>query len=612
MRHPLSKCFPVALALLPGLVGGCAEDPSYFLRWKIAPIDDASAAREPDSARICTEVGLGQLRLSTYKAGTNVLADERLVPCAAPEFPDDPRPGPELEDGDYDVRLEALRDTGGIWEREFCAASQIPAMWDPQVPINKGDPDDEDGALHCDYRDVALSCYAPPDGCVAGFGCRCRTADEQLGPDEKKDTDDDLDPCDGGSECSSADICVAPSCEGGAGCKCRDPGNDPVCDAGNECIDKVCVPTDDGECGDVQSYCDLEPSRPRVVRRWYCQFAWDETSVTITEDDKPELDPFLLVAPPQCDDGVDNDADGLTDLGDPACLRDPLGGHEIDDKALSSIAASVTFLDGNPNVKCAGIGIGRVHLELDDGVNEPELIGDVSCEAPLTAFPSFSRALPAGTYSLRAIGIQAGTEDVPASAPVVSEPFEVDADTGAFFKATLDIGADDLLEPLDSPIRLFFQFQNTQDLTRGCMPASGVGGDVVLDRVVFSVLEPDGDGWAPIADHAALMFDLGGLNPDVGANEISIDCPNGPISSTSVGWGVYAVSARAQTTGTACFDLPDTEPFQLAPGDDTNTVTLPRIYEGDPEMPPMACIECDDDNDCAGELDCVAGVCGGP
>jgi hypothetical protein len=260
-------------------------------------------------------------------------------------------------------------------------------------------------------------------------------------------------------------------------------------------------------------------------------------------------------------------------------------------------------------VNCAGIGIGRVHLELDDGTNEPELIGDVSCETPVTSFPSVSRPLPAGEYVLRVIGIQAGTEDVPATVPVESAPFEIAADTGSFVPMVFDIGGEDLLEPLESPLRLSFTYQDTDDRTRACEPAIGVGGNVVLDRVTFSILEPDGDEWKAVSDHAALMFDIGDLNPNVENEQITIDCPNGPLYSASVSWGAYAVSAVAETGGNACFDLPATEPFQLAPGDDTNLVVLPRIFEGDPKMPPMACIECENDNDCGGELACVAGVC---
>lgn len=587
------------------LATGCTEDPSYYLRWKIASIEGTGDPREPDNARICADVGLGQLRLSTYEAGTNVLADRRLIPCASPEFPDGSHPGPELEEGDYDVVLEAVRDTGDVWVREFCSPSQVPELWDPQVPAGPNAPDDVDGTLRCEYRDIPLSCYDPGDDCTAGsFGCRCRTEKEQM---------EEGDPaCDGGNDCTN-DQCLPPDCEGAAGCACRDPGDDPVCDDGNACLDGHCVPSDDGLCGDVQSYCALEPSRPAMVRRWYCQYAADTAQVTIAGDNKPRLDDFVLVSPPQCDDGVDNDADGLTDLGDPACLLSPLVGHEIDDKALSSISVSVSFLDQNPNVNCPGIGIGRLHLELDDGSGDPEQIGDISCDTPTASFPSVSRALPEGEYVLRVTGIQSGTEDVPATTPKESAPFQVDADTGTFVKTTIDIGPDDLLTPLDDPARLLFKYQGSENQTRSCTPYPGVGGDLVVGRVEFVMLERSGDDWVEM-DPAALMFDIADLTPSVDGNRITIDCPGKPVVSAGLSWGNYAVAARALEldSATACFEITDMEPFRLAPGDDANEVVLPRLLEGDPALPPAACVDCEDDGDCAGGVPCIDGVCEGP
>jgi hypothetical protein len=287
-------------------------------------------------------------------------------------------------------------------------------------------------------------------------------------------------------------------------------------------------------------------------------------------------------------------------------------GHEVDDKALSSIAVSVTFLDANPNVNCPGIGIGRLHLELDDGSGEPELIGDVSCDTPTTSFPSVSRALTEGDYVLRVTGIEAGSEDVAATDPVESEPFHVDPDTGAFVKTTLDIGASDLLVPLESPIGLFFSYQGTEEFTRGCTPASGFG-ELDVARVAFVMFERNGDAWEPM-DPLALMFDLADFNANIMGSTITIDCPNKPIYSQSLSWGDYAVAASAREGDllTTCFELSDTDPYRLAPGDDANGVVLPRVFEGDPPLPPAACVDCQTDADCGGGNACVDGVCGGP
>ena len=109
--------------------GGCQEDPSFHLSWKLADLDDSQDPDDlPDleSALQCSEHGLGQLRLSTFVPETGLLVDQRTYPCYPQGFPDELADGPELEPGTYLVRLEGLRDTGEVWERKFCSEKDIP------------------------------------------------------------------------------------------------------------------------------------------------------------------------------------------------------------------------------------------------------------------------------------------------------------------------------------------------------------------------------------------------------------------------------------------------------------------------------------------------------
>ena len=198
--------------------------------------------------------------------------------------------------------------------------------------------------------------------------------------------------------------------------------------------------------------------------------------------------------PPECDDGVDNDADGLTDLNDQACLLSPLFGKEEDEKDLTLINIDVTYFDDNPNINCPGIGIGRLSLRLDRGDGFEE-IAEASCNAPVTTFEPVTLALDEGEYPVEVIGIKAGTEDEPATVSKLpldemGQPTSliVKPDQGAFLKSTIDIGPDDLLEPLVGKLRMKFSFQQAEGLIwAACQNPPGGG---LLDGTE----DPDMDG----------------------------------------------------------------------------------------------------------------------
>ncbi|PCC74537.1 hypothetical protein SAMN02745121_06902 [Nannocystis exedens] len=116
-----ARLAPLALATVAA--AGCAEDPSFWVRWRLQPPEQAEAA-ELVSVDQCTELGISGIRVSTRDQG-NALLDEREFPCFPSGFEDrDARaPGPEVGAGTYSVTVTAL----GRRAVQFCADEPAPA-----------------------------------------------------------------------------------------------------------------------------------------------------------------------------------------------------------------------------------------------------------------------------------------------------------------------------------------------------------------------------------------------------------------------------------------------------------------------------------------------------
>lgn len=113
-----ARLAPLALASVAAV--GCAEDPSFWVRWRLQPLTDVDV-REPRglvSVDQCSQLGISRIRIST-RDGADTLIDEREFPCFPAGF-DDPEaraPGPEVGAGAYSVTVTALGRRGV----QFCA-----------------------------------------------------------------------------------------------------------------------------------------------------------------------------------------------------------------------------------------------------------------------------------------------------------------------------------------------------------------------------------------------------------------------------------------------------------------------------------------------------------
>jgi hypothetical protein len=116
---------------------GCAEDPSFSVRWQLGRSADDIATLT--SVAQCTELGISRMRITTRKADSVI--DEREFPCFPQGFDDveAAAPGPEVGPGTYAVTVTALGHRG------------VPYT-DPGAP-----PADEESGGESDEGDVIAS-----------------------------------------------------------------------------------------------------------------------------------------------------------------------------------------------------------------------------------------------------------------------------------------------------------------------------------------------------------------------------------------------------------------------------------------------------------------------
>lgn len=105
----------LAPVLLLALTGGCSEDPSFSVRWRLHPYTETEPtdAKPLISVDQCTELGISQIRVTTRNAVGDVV-DEREFPCFPRGFDDEDAvaPGPAVGPGTYSVILTALGRRG--------------------------------------------------------------------------------------------------------------------------------------------------------------------------------------------------------------------------------------------------------------------------------------------------------------------------------------------------------------------------------------------------------------------------------------------------------------------------------------------------------------------
>jgi hypothetical protein len=362
------------------------------------------------------------------------------------------------------------------------------------------------------------------------------------------------------------------------------------------------------ECRPNELVCDCQ--RLVVVAAGSSASEADATHATVVEEGATAALPeFVLVPPPQCIDGIDNDRDGLVDVGDPSCNVDFGDGSEGVPVGVTELRLELSLLDDNPAVSCASVPLRRLRLGYvsgDGGEGDAtEVVLEEPCdlEAPYLA----SLRLPAGMAVFSAVGLDSGGEPV-----TVAKVFEATiSPIGGTVQQSIDFGPEDFLEPIVRELRAapgyVSELGRQAKLRYSCAPPSLVPGEPAtrgtLTIAGLRVHVLNGHG-GPL-DTPATLDD--GMVLD-GQNVI--ECTSSVVTAP-LEWGGFTMAIEALSAeGEVCFSNLGA-PVLMSPGG-VSGLFLPRVYGTDGTVP-ASCHDCETDAECGleGELFCVDNVCQG-
>lgn len=364
--------------------------------------------------------------------------------------------------------------------------------------------------------------------------------------------------------------------------------------------------------------------------------------------DDPAPVEVVLVAPPQCDDGIDNDLDGKVDGKDPGCLVPPAVGATADSESAENGVAlfrpSVSFLD-NEAVKPFNVGVDYVLLEVEVEVEvegQPgtqtqwiefaeiadwELdLGEWPFGVPLLSFdPGLYDALNT-EFPGRATALGASHQ---ALTQAIDFSFTVNEEQVGFVTDHFDFTGDRFIDPIVAPLRLSLGLRLGADDISVCelngygdLDDDGLVDDpIALERVWVRVRDADDQ----LLDAATLALTgnayAGGMITPVDEADgwVSFECPASNVTSAPLQWGSYRIEIDGRIAGESCFALPELDNGTaqgLAPQPvDAQELYLDRLPEGG-GAPPAACTECNLLNidevgakRCDGANVCEDGIC---
>jgi hypothetical protein len=398
--------------------------------------------------------------------------------------------------------------------------------------------------------------------------------------------------------------CVVPSdtlsnseCDGDIGCECT---NDLDCDEGLSCA----IIEGSNEFGDGDGDSDAEAPFIRVCDPCSARHV-QELEVVAEQTASLEA---TLIAPPECDDGIDNDLDGLTDVLDPACAKDR-NATEDADRSDTVINLTTTFLNDNPNANCDIEAPDAFPLDVvafEAVVSQGEEVVDtrvLTCQRSLSIY---SLTLPGGDYSLALTGFGVSPSVDPEATPVTitkTVDFTVSDQNGGFVGEIFDFSGEDFIPQLNGNIRFSSLFEigggvENTGVSRGCL--SGGNNDsspLNIDTVALRVVDADDTTVDPSA------LGLMGTEED---GAIVIDCPSSGaqlVETASLEWGAYRVEIEGRVGDVACFS----ETLQPLPGVQL-TEPIDRVFVDG--LPPAGCEDCTTDADCPSFFGiCSDGIC---
>ncbi|MCA9680900.1 MAG: hypothetical protein KC457_01790 [Myxococcales bacterium] len=331
--------------------------------------------------------------------------------------------------------------------------------------------------------------------------------------------------------------------------------------------------------------------------------------VSIAEGQLPAVE-VVLLAPPQCDDGIDNDNDGRVDRQDRACQLDPEG-NEDGDRGAVIFQLTTTMLDSQV-VLPVNVRINYLQISVDgEEVYRASDSADLDLRLWPYRVPLFSLSLEPGPHTLEVTALGgSGIADDPLT-QTLSRDFVVDIEQGAYVVEQFDFGIDTFLQPIEDGFYLYLgqlPYPGAEEKhTLTCQLLDGSTVEGLRLRVLDEDQQP--------LDALTLGFDtLGGV--DGAQGWIDMPCQTSNFGSNDLPWGGYSLEAQGLRNGEVCFDQvyngrigPLDGPAPLAPQGDggAQRLFMQRVVD-DQDMPPAACVECQEADDCSTHK-CNNGLC---
>ncbi|MBL8948556.1 MAG: hypothetical protein JNK45_35620 [Myxococcales bacterium] len=296
------------------------------------------------------------------------------------------------------------------------------------------------------------------------------------------------------------------------------------------------------------------------------------------DDHTERLTDFVLTAPDECIDGIDNDRDGLLDANDPSCGLDVTPGREGKPVSKVQFQVLLSLFDDNPLATCTGLGLSdlRARVCVRAPGDDPAPCDAEATEVGLTCREReptyFEQTLPEGSYTLEIVGRDRG--DVVLTRPVLF-PLTVAPGAGAFVPIDVDFPASAFEPPIEDESDFTLQYEDGSGATRGGCEPSGNEPGPTIETLSIEVLDAHG-GKLPTPVTLSDGTPLDGT---------PIPCFQQEVTTERLIWGGYSIAIRARAAdGTVCFAT-DT-PLRLAPK--SISLPVPRVLGSDGK-PPASC-----------------------
>ncbi len=306
------------------------------------------------------------------------------------------------------------------------------------------------------------------------------------------------------------------------------------------------------------------------------------------------LAPFVLVGPPECIDGIDNDRDGVADLQDEACKID-LANREADTIGSVQFRIDLSLFGGNRAVACLDAGLDALLARacpiapgqvLETCPDDAVVLGGhlLSCSTTEPVF--FADTLDQGEYLYEVLGV--------ADNEVITRPVAERTQLTGFVRREIQLNADDFLAPIVAPTAFTLELlDGIGDSARQCDADAGTGREAIAELRV------------ELRDaHGARLSQTHVLGP--GTDEVDqqslqgrpldgtpLPCTAGRLVTEPLTWGGFSVRVETRLAdGTVCHSTDASDPpgpLLVGPGNALQVDGLkiaPVLVDG---KPPQGC-----------------------